>query len=300
MAFCRSSFLSWIGIIKRWAKIKPTTEPLEMEILKEGLDVDSFFDNLRGAPSRALLLDYDGTLAPFRIKREEALPYPGVRELLDDIIGGGHTRVVIITGRAIDSLLPLLGLRHSPEIWGVHGRERMMPDRTYRMSPLSEAAERGLSEAQSWIRAEGLQDWIEEKPGCLALHIRGKDPGESATVLEKVSSKWSAIAKNSRLLVEKFDGGLELREKGEDKGQAVRTILSEMDRSSVTAYLGDDVADEDAFKALPGRNLKVLVRTELRSTAADVWLKPPEELLSFFDRWKTVLEVGVDSRKQSR
>lgn len=271
-----------------------------MEIQKDGVDVDAFFENLRGAPARALLLDYDGTLAPFRTKREEALPYPGVRHILDKIIRAGHTRVVIISGRTIHSLLPLLGLKNSPEIWGVHGRERLMPDGAYCVSPLSESAKRGLAEAQSWIRAEGLQGWIEEKPGSLALHIRGRDPDESARVLEKVSSTWSAIAKDSRLYIEKFDGGLELREKGGGKGQAVRTILSEMNSNSVAAYLGDDLTDEDAFKTLSGSHLKVLVRTELRPTAADVWLKPPEGLLYFLERWKNMSESGLDSRKQSQ
>jgi trehalose-6-phosphatase len=53
------------------------------------------------------------------------------------------------------------------------------------------------------------------------------------------------------------------------------------------AYLGDDRTDEDAFKALAGRGLAVLVREELRPTAAAVWLRPPVELLDFLQRWMT-------------
>ncbi|NIP26121.1 MAG: trehalose-phosphatase, partial [Phycisphaerae bacterium] len=74
---------------------------------------------------------------------------------------------------------------------------------------------------------------------------------------------------------------LELRVPGRDKGDAVGTILAEMNQDAVTAYLGDDLTDEDAFKAIKGKGIGILVREELRSTAADVWIRPPEELLTF-------------------
>jgi trehalose-6-phosphatase len=41
---------------------------------------------LEGKKSRLLMLDYDGTLAPFRKERDEALPYPGVDEALQTIV----------------------------------------------------------------------------------------------------------------------------------------------------------------------------------------------------------------------
>jgi trehalose-6-phosphatase len=51
------------------------------------------------------------------------------------------------------------------------------------------------------------------------------------------------------------------------------------------AYLGDDLTDEDAFRALKGKGLSVLVRKESRTTEADCWLKPPDELLDFLKKW---------------
>ena len=48
--------------------------------LKESLK--SFFEALRGAGGGVLALDYDGTLAPFRIDPMEAVPYAGVREAI--------------------------------------------------------------------------------------------------------------------------------------------------------------------------------------------------------------------------
>ena len=38
------------------------------------------------SPVSVLLLDYDGTLAPFCLNRQQALPYPGMTALLQEII----------------------------------------------------------------------------------------------------------------------------------------------------------------------------------------------------------------------
>jgi trehalose 6-phosphate synthase/trehalose 6-phosphate phosphatase len=37
---------------------------------------------------------------------------------------------------------------------------------------------------------------------------------------------------------------------------------------------------------LHGRALAILVRPEQRPTAAEVWLRPPEELAAFLQRWQ--------------
>ena len=57
-----------------------------------------FWAALAAAPTAALLLDYDGTLAPFHIDPAEARPYPGVEPLLDRI--GHHPRRIRPSERA--------------------------------------------------------------------------------------------------------------------------------------------------------------------------------------------------------
>jgi trehalose-6-phosphatase len=65
----------------------------------------------------------------------------------------------------------------------------------------------------------------------------------------------------------------------------VRAILKELPPKTPVAYLGDDLTDEDAFLALGNAGLTVLVRPELRPTAAELWIKPPQELTLFFETW---------------
>jgi trehalose-phosphatase len=85
--------------------------------------------------------------------------------------------------------------------------------------------------------------------------------------------------------MEMFDGGVELRVPGRDKGTVVNAVLDEIAGTVAAAYLGDDQTDEDAFRALGDRGLKVLVRPEMRASEADLWLEPPDELLNFLDQW---------------
>ena len=82
-----------------------------------------------------------------------------------------------------------------------------------------------------------------------------------------------------------FDGGIELRMPGHDKGDAVRTILEEIGPEVPVAYLGDDLTDERAFLALRGVGLSVLVQPQWRKTAASLWIRPAEGVREFFTKW---------------
>ena len=53
-----------------------------MKILNPNLDLDLFQEKLSVASHKVLLLDYDGTLAPFTEERMTAVPYPGIEELI--------------------------------------------------------------------------------------------------------------------------------------------------------------------------------------------------------------------------
>src|SRR5450755_533705 len=89
-----------------------------------------------------------------------------------------------------------------------------------------------------------------------------------------------------------FDGGIEMRMPGRDKGDAVRTILDEIGTEVPVAYLGDDLTDERAFLALGTLGLSVLVRPEWRKTAAALWIRPPEGVREFLTRWLHACREG--------
>ncbi|OGP60939.1 MAG: trehalose-phosphatase [Deltaproteobacteria bacterium RBG_13_61_14] len=244
-----------------------------------------FWERLAGAPQRVLMLDYDGTLAPFRVERDHAFPYPGVREALDRILAGRTSRLVLVSGRWTKDLIPLLGLRELPEIWGCHGLERLFPDGRYEIAPMDERSVQALAEADHWAEAQGWGERCEAKPGSIALHWRGLAPAEQEALSRQFREAWAVRGPASGLELHDFDGGLELRAPGRNKGDAVETILAEAGPEAAAAYLGDDLTDEDAFGAIRGRGLSVLVREQWRETAAELWLRPPGELVEWLNQW---------------
>ncbi len=258
--------------------------------------IGAFLEQLASAPARALLLDYDGTLA--RVQRDQAAPYSGLREVLSDLQAAGYTRVVVISGRYSEDLLPLLGMEPPPEIWGSHGWERRFPDGRTEIGHMDPMALQGLAEADDWVETEGLSGRCEQKPGGLALHLRGLSGRQARKLREKVLGCWQELAWRTGLDLAEFDGSAELRVPGRTKGDAVRRILAELPPHSAVAYLGDDRTEEDAFKALAGRGLAVLVAPKSRDSRADAWLRSPEELLEFLRRWHEA--SGNGPRESSR
>jgi trehalose-phosphatase len=243
-----------------------------------------FFEKLRSAPQRVLLLDYDGTLSPFVVDRNQAFPYPEVPELVSKISASG-TRVVLISGRAAREIILLSGIVPHPEIWGSHGLERLRPDGSYEVEPLRSEDENALLRAAEAIRHDGLEPHLELKPGGVAVHWRGMSDPEIEQLRTRVKSLWADVLRESNLKLLDFDGGLELRTTAANKANAVNAILGESNADAAVAYLGDDLTDEDAFEALKGQGLAVLVRAEPRQTSADLRLKGPEELVRFLHDW---------------
>ena len=79
-----------------------------MRVLTPSVDLDQFYAMLSNSSERVLMLDYDGTLAPFKIRPEQAVPYPGVVDLLDAVMQQADTRVVIVSGRRASEVAALL------------------------------------------------------------------------------------------------------------------------------------------------------------------------------------------------
>lgn len=271
-------------------------------------NLDDFFSAFSGATRPSLLLDYDGTLAPFRVDRFQALPWAGVRDLLNQIQNQGCTRIVVVTGRPAAEILPLLGVEPAPEVWGLHGAERLHPDGRRELEQISPEIRAKLDELAEQLRRESTGGptgspsggLIEEKPNAIAMHWRGVPPARARIIEKRTRIVFEPLAQMDGLSLLEFEAGLELRA-GRDKGVAVTAILEETagpnphrfphPAAFPAAFLGDDLTDEAAFRAIKdygnhgGRGLGILVRNQPRPTAAEVWLHPPGELRDFLKKW---------------
>lgn len=257
-----------------------------MQTLTPRLDLNAYFDQIPLAPGRLLMLDYDGTLAPFHVRPDHAVPYDEVRPVLEEIVAAGGTRVVIVSGRPAGEIPPLLGLAERPEIWGSHGWERLLQDGRRVVETPAANAQRTLERAAAAVEpliTQGAR--IERKLASVALHWRGAPADTAADIQRQASAAWTPIVGEGVLEILPFDGGLEVRTVGCNKQYAVKAVLSETPERSAVAYLGDDITDEDAFRAVKTRGIGVLVREQFRETGADVWIRPPSELVAFMRHW---------------
>lgn len=244
---------------------------------------------LRSAARSVLMLDYDGTMAPFHVNRFQATPYPGVADRLVTLSTIPQVRLVLVSGRFAQELRDLLRPGIRAEIWGSHGRERLGSDGTYELFALSPMQRAALEQVRSEMSALGLSETLEVKPTSLAVHWRGLEPAIQDRIRLLVPSIFARIdqrvAQPGGLHLLPFDGGVELRSTDRTKGTAVAEILSQEPDDASVAYLGDDLTDEDAFVALGKQGYSILVRSEVRASFARFWLRPPEELLGFLDAW---------------
>ncbi len=254
--------------------------------------LEEFFAGFADATAAVLMLDYDGTLAPFRVNRFKATPWAGIRELLNSIQNQKKTRIVFVTGRPAGEIVPLLGLEMRPEVWGLHGVERLYPDGLRKLEAIAPEVQEKLDELKAFLRRDAFGGLLEEKPNAAVMHWRGLAATRAREIERRTRELFEPAAEMQGLTLLAFEAGLELRA-GRNKGGAVKAILAEMDREGEAqipvAYLGDDFTDELAFAALKGRGLSVLVRRESRETEADVWLKPPSELRAFLTKWLSAL-----------
>jgi trehalose 6-phosphate phosphatase len=253
--------------------------------------LEDFFRALARAQNSLLLLDYDGTLAPFRVDRFQARPWAGVRKLLTQIQENGRTRMVVITGRPAREIAPLLGLAPALEVWGLHGAERLFPDGRRELEEIPAATRAKLEELRVRLRKESFGGLFEDKANGVVMHWRGEAPRKAKVIEQRTRALFEPVVALKGITLLEFEAGLELRA-GRDKGGAVEAILREAGGDGPVAFLGDDLTDKAAMRAVNGAqspHLSVLVRREWRETEADVWLRPPGELVDFLTKWAMVI-----------
>ncbi len=243
-----------------------------------------WWQHLKPESRSVLLLDYDGTLAPFHLDRFQAKPYPGVEDRLAVLAQLPRVRLALVSGRSARELRDLLRPETRLEIWGSHGWERLDADGAYQLFPMPPAHKAMLQEVENEMSRLGLAETLEVKPSSLAVHWRQFDRTGQEKVRATVESIFHRLGDAGSLHLLPFDGGVELRSSDRTKGNAVSGIQKE-EPGVPMAYLGDDLTDEDAFAAVGERGLSLLVRREVRESCARYWLRPPEDLLDFLDCW---------------
>jgi trehalose 6-phosphate phosphatase len=249
--------------------------------------IPELWESVRLAERRFLVLDYDGTLAPFNVDRMRAFPLDGVVELLKTIRDETDTHLSIMTGRPLDELLTLLG-DLGISVSASQGSEFLYPDGRRETLVPSDRQRKRLDRAEAEARAEAPLGRIERKVAGVALHTRGIEADMARGVEETVCSTWEADAHEYDLDCRRFNGGIELRIRGVDKGTALNALIDGRDAGSLCVYLGDDETDEDALLVLRGYGYGIKVGNPDVPTYAEGRLADPVAVREFLRSWISV------------
>lgn len=242
----------------------------------------------------AVFLDYDGTLSPIVDDPAAAVIDDRTRAAVARLAQVATTAVV--SGRDAPDVRERIGLdglvyagSHGFDIRGADGT--VTDDgRGAPFVPSLDAAEAALTRALADVPGVHL----ERKRFTLAVHVRrvprDRVPAALATVEEVLEQHPDLRRADGKEVVE-------LRPDLDwDKGHAVLHLLGALPDGgeTVPVYVGDDLTDEDAFQAIRGRGLGIVVRgDEDRPTAADYRLDDTGAVADFLDDLAGLLdEVG--------
>jgi trehalose 6-phosphate phosphatase len=251
------------------------------------------FWHLLGSAQRSFLaLDYDGTLAPFTIERMEARPLQGTMDLITKIRDKTGGSLAIISGRSVAEVLELLGDMKIMLV-GSHGHEFRYPNMSQvNKMPTSHQSE-GLVKAKDFCIDEGIGSLIETKGASIAVHTRGLSLKDARRIEERVMAVWHPLAKSNALDLRRFNGGVELRCLGFDKGDALRTLLALLRDNTFCVYIGDDDTDEDAFLAIRGHGIGIKVGEPESHTEAQGFLPDVASVQQFLKGWLHYAPEGL-------
>jgi trehalose 6-phosphate phosphatase len=195
------------------------------------------------ATTTAIFADLDGTLAEIEPTPDEVVPDPARRRLLAELSLALDGRLAVISGRGLDDLDRVLE-GQVRAVGAVHGLVRrtaagvvLAPGRDPRIARAVAACDALAA------RHRGLL--VEDKGAATSLHFRlAPDVADECRALAR------RLADEQGLLIQPGDMVVELRAPGPDKGDAVTAFMTEPPFEGATPiFIGDDITDEDGFRA---------------------------------------------------
>ena len=250
--------------VKKWANdfvqellsIKAQNKEILQKIVgKRQLDqIKSAYDD---ASSRLILLDYDGTLAPFVKNPEDAAPSEKLLALLQKMTADTRNKVVINSGRnhqILDKWFNGLGLDFAAEhgvffkdngVWHKNILEKMVWD-----DEIIDILQHTIDKTP--------RSQMEQKDAALVWHYRKVDVWLAELRAQQLIN--ALIGPCSRLNLQIVPGNkiVEIKPPDYNKGSEVLRRLQQEEYDFVLA-IGDDTTDEDMFRALPPDGVSIKV-----------------------------------------
>lgn len=225
----------------------------------------------------ALFLDLDGTLAPIAARPQDVTPDPRRTGILETLLGALGGRLAVVSGRTLADVDRILEGR-VPAVAAVHGLVRRDADGQVAQAIPHAALPQALAELRRFAAAQpGLL--VEDKQVSATLHYRGA-PGQAAAARAEAER----IAAATGLALQAGDMVWELRTPGATKGDSVAAFLAHPPFAGARpVFVGDDLTDEDGFKAAQALGGFGVLVGPARTTAARLRLDSVDAALAWLE-----------------
>ena len=241
------------------------------------LDLDAALAGLARRRPVLVASDYDGVLTPLVGDPSAAVLLPGMAEVLARLTRCDGVTVALVSGRGVADLQAVSGFTGAYRWVGSHGAEFDGP-----LSDQLAGRRDALADLLAPVVAGTPGARLEIKPASVAVHVRQVADRAAATALLR---EVRALV-DSSLTLKPGKEVLEVAVTDADKGTALRRLITEIAPAS-TIYLGDDVTDEDGFRALGPSDVTVKVGDG--ETAARYRVADPAGALAVVDRLTDLL-----------
>jgi len=240
---------------------------------------------LLGSKKPALFLDYDGTLAPIVLNPADASISGRTKRLLEE--AKRKFPVAIISGRDLKDLMDRVGVEgiayagsHGLEIAFTNGERKQLVNEIQKCLGEVEVAESELRHLTKSFNGA----IVERKRFGVALHYRAVGAeriGELLKLFDEIASRHPLLRRSEGKMVVELSGS------GANKGTAISEIMKHEGISEmrhIPIFIGDDLTDEDGFRAVKHIGAGIIVGDAPKQTAADYCLRDQEEVQKFLKK----------------
>jgi trehalose 6-phosphate synthase/phosphatase len=220
-----------------------------------GPSLDDLVAAYRLAKTRLLLLDYDGTLVGYASRPEQAVPAPGLIDLLASLARDPTNSLVVISGRGRTDLERWFGGIEGLWLAAEHGAVVRPAGsaqwQAHRLAGTPEWKQHVRRVLEHFVdRATG--SFIEEKEFSMVWHYRtADDPDFAQWLSNEVLVTLERGLANTELRAVRGRKSIEVKLAWANKGEVLARLESVPQSPDFLLAAGDDRTDEDLFARLP-------------------------------------------------
>jgi len=273
--------VKWMSdFLDQLLSVKKEQEKLRMKLLDESA-LQKIIQAYREAKKRLLLLDYDGTLAPFTRIPSDAKPSKVLIEQLEIMASDPINEVVVISGRDEKTLDAWLG-KLSISLVAEHGASiKFKGSNWQKQFNIQPGWKDRIRPMMDLFTSRCSGSLVEEKDNTLAWHYRNSVPELGFTRSRELMNSISQLITNTSLQVIDGNKVIEVRQSGVDKGTTAMKLLNNFQPDFIFS-IGDDATDEDMFNILNKKGFTIKIGNG--ATAANYNVLQQSEVLPILSK----------------